>query len=81
MKRHKNIVAFLSLLNKCPGIFQSEAWQDLPNLATEIGNLADNESAIADTIKDWCVDRNLGDELRSSVREVSDPGQPIQTTL
>ena len=80
MKPQKTINAFLSLLNECSGIFQPEAWQDLPNLATEIAKLADNESAIADTIKNWCLDRDLGDELRDSLREVT-PGKPIQGTL
>ena len=76
----KNIVAFLSLVNDCPKIFTLEAWQDLPNLATEIANLPENESAIVDTIKNWCLDRDLGDELRDSLREVT-PGKPIQGTL
>ena len=80
MKPDNNIVAFLSLLNECPKIFQPEAWHDLPNLATEIAKLADNESAIADTIKNWCLDRDLGDELRDSLREVT-PGKPIRDTL
>jgi len=80
MKPDKNIVAFLSLLNECPEIFTLEVWQDLPDLATEIANLADNESAIVDTIKNWCVDRDLGDELRDSLREVT-PGKPLPSTL
>ena len=75
----KNIVAFLSLVNDCPKIFTLEAWQDLPNLATEIANLPENESAIVDTIKNWCLDRDLGDELRDSLREVT-PGKPIRDT-
>jgi len=81
MKLHKNIVGFLSLLNESPGFFQMEAWQDLPDLATEIANLADNESAIADTIKNWCKKHGLGKALRDSLREISDPGQPIKSTL
>ena len=75
----KNIVAFLSLVNECPKIFQPEAWQDLPDLATEIASLADNESAIADTIKNWCKKHGLGKALRT-LREVT-PGKPIQGTL
>ena len=81
MKYQKTINAFLSLLNECSGIFQPEAWQDLPNLATEIANLANNESVIADTMKNWCLNHNLGEELRRSVREISDPGEALPTTL
>ena len=79
MKIHKNIVAFLSLLNESPGFFQMEAWQDLPDLATEIANLPENESAIADTIKNWCKKHGLGKALRDSLREVT-PGKPIPGT-
>jgi len=81
MKPDKNIIAFLSLLNECTEIFTLESWQDLPDLATEITNLANNESAIVDTIKNWCLDRDLGDELRDSLREISDPGQSLPSTL
>ena len=80
MKPQKTINAFLSLVNECSGIFQPEAWQDLPDLATEIAGLADNESAIADTIKNWCKKHGLGKALRDSLREVT-PGKPIQGTL
>jgi len=79
MKTHKNIVAFLSLLNESPEFFQMEAWQNLPDLATEIENLADNESDIADTIKNWCKKHGLGKVLRTR-REVT-PGKPLPSTL
>lgn len=75
MTLHKDIENFIYLLNKQPEIFQPIAWQDLPNLNTDISNLADNESSIAKTIKDWCIEHNLGKILRDCTRkEIEDVG-------
>lgn len=84
MSPDTNLIAFMTLLTECPEIFQleSEAWKDLPDLAKAITNLADNESAIGDTIKDWCVQRgDLGEALRDGLREISDPGDALHSTL
>ncbi|MCC3404771.1 MAG: hypothetical protein JGK17_04110 [Microcoleus sp. PH2017_10_PVI_O_A] len=84
MNPDKNLIAFINLLTECPKIFQldSEAWKDLPNLAKAITNLADHESAIGDTIKDWCTQHgDLGEALRDELREISDPGDALHSTL
>ncbi len=80
MNLHKDIASFIYLLNKQPEIFQPTAWQDLPKLTTDILKLADNESSIAATIKDWCIDHNLGKILRDCVRkEIEDVGEVTPT--
>ena len=80
-KDYKDIASFIYLLTEIPEIFSSEAWEDLPNLAAEITKLAGKESTINDTIKTWCIQRELGDELiMASRREISDPPQPLSTT-
>ena len=81
MEIDKDIASFIYLLTEIPEIFSSEAWEDLPNLAAEITKLAGKESTINDTIKTWCIQRELGDELiMASRREISDPPQPLSTT-
>lgn len=84
MSPDTNLIAFMTLLTECPEIFQleSEAWKDLPSLAKEITNLADNQSAIGDTIKHWCTQHgDLGEALRDELREISDPGDALHSTL
>ncbi len=82
MTLHKDIANFIYLLNEQPKIFQPTAWQDLPKLNTDILKLADNESSIAQTIKDWCIEHDLGKILRDCVRkEIDDPGEPTPTTM
>lgn len=82
MTLHKDIASFIYLLNKTPEIFQPTAWQDLPKLTTDILKLADNESSIAQTIKDWCIEHELGKILRDCTRkEIEDPGEPAPTTM
>ena len=82
MEIYEDIASFLYLLTKIPEIFSPTAWEDLPSLAAEIDQLAGNESAINDNIKNWCIQRELGDELRmGNRREISDPPQPLPTTL
>ncbi len=79
-----NFIAFMTLLIECPEIFQleSEAWKDLPSLAKTITNLGDNQSAIGDTMKDWCSQHgDLGQVFSDELREISDPGQPLHSTL
>ncbi len=82
-----NLIALMTLLTEYPEIFQSEleAWKDLPNLAKAITNLADNESAIGDTIKHWCTQHgDLGEALRDEVnelREIYDPGDALPSTV
>ena len=80
-KDYKDIASFIYLLTEIPEIFSPEAWEDLPNLAAEITKLAGKESTINDTIKTWCIQRELGDELiMASRREIPDPPQPLSTT-
>ena len=80
-KDYKDIASFIYLLTEIPEIFSPEVWEDLPNLAAEITKLAGKESTINDTIKTWCIQRELGDELiMASRREISDPPQPLSTT-
>ena len=80
-KDYKDIASFIYLLTEFPEIFSSEEWEDLPSLAAEIATLAGKESTINDTIKTWCIQRELGDELiMASRREISDPPQPLSTT-
>jgi predicted nucleic acid-binding Zn-ribbon protein len=84
MSPDRNLIAFMTLLIESPEIFQleSEALKDLPNLAKEITTLADNQSAIGDAMKDWCTKHgDLGEALRNELREISDPGQPLHSTL
>jgi hypothetical protein len=84
MSPDTNLIAFMTLLTECPDIFEleSEAWKDLPDLAKAITNLADNESAMGDTIKHWCTQHgDLGDALRDEVREISDPDDALPSTL
>ncbi|XZN88874.1 MAG: hypothetical protein ACM65M_14360 [Microcoleus sp.] len=82
MTLDKDITSFIYLLNEEPEIFQPTAWQDLPKLNTDILKLENNESSIAQTIKDWCIEHNLGKILRDCVRkEVDDPGEPTPTTM
>ncbi|MEG3978177.1 hypothetical protein QT970_26710 [Microcoleus sp. herbarium8] len=82
MTVHKDIASFIDLLNKEPKVFQPTAWQDLPQLNTDILKLADNESAIAETIKTWCIKHDLGKILRDGTRkEIEDVGEPTPTTM
>ncbi len=82
MTLHKDIASFIYLLNEEPEIFQPTAWQYLPKLNTDIIKLADNESSIAETIKDWCIEHDLGKILRDCTRkEIDDPGEPTPTTM
>ncbi|MEG4859437.1 hypothetical protein QUB75_19450 [Microcoleus sp. K1-B6] len=81
MKIHKNIATFLYWLKEEPSIFLPEAWRDLPNLEDEIANLADNESLIAEAIKNWCIERDLGEQLRDCLRkDFDDTGEPTPST-
>ena len=82
MTIHKDIATFLYWLKEKPSIFLPEAWRDLPNLEEEIANLADNEYSIAEAIKNWCIERDLGEQLRDCLRkEIDDPGEPTPTTI
>ena len=82
MTTHKDIASFIYLLNEQPNIFLPTAWQDLPKLNTDILNLADNESSIAETIKNWCIEHELGKILRDATRkEIDDPGEVIPTVM
>ena len=82
MTTHKDIVSFIYLLKEQPNIFQPTAWQDLPKLNTDILNLADNESSIAETIKDWCIEHELGKILRDCTRkDFDDVGEITPTTM
>jgi len=81
VKIHKDIATFLYWLKEEPSIFLPEAWRDLPNLEDEIANLADNESSIAETIKNWCIERDLGEQLRDCLRkDFDDAGEPTPST-
>ncbi|MEG5025783.1 hypothetical protein QUB36_02195 [Microcoleus sp. AT8-B1] len=81
MKIHKHIATFLYWLKEEPSIFLPEAWRDLPNLEDEIANLADNESSIAEAIKNWCIERDLGEQLRDCLRkDFEDAGEPTPST-
>ncbi|MEG3841109.1 hypothetical protein [Microcoleus sp. herbarium14] len=82
MTIHKDIASFIYLLKEQPKIFQPTAWQDLPKLNTDILKLADNESSIAETIKNWCIEHELGKILRDCTRkEIEDAGEPTPTTI
>lgn len=82
MSLHKDIAGFIYLLNEQPEIFQPIAWQDLPKLSTDILKLADNESSIAKTIKNWCIEHELGKTLRDSLRkDFEDVGEPTPSTM
>ena len=82
MTVHKDIASFIYLLNELPEIFQPTAWQDLPKLNTDISNLANNESSIAEIIKNWCIEHDLGKILRDCLRkEIEDAGEPTPTIM
>ncbi|WP_373534297.1 hypothetical protein [Microcoleus sp.] len=82
MEIDQDIATFIYWLNEVSSIFLPEAWRDLPNLEDEIAKLADNESSIAETIKDWCIEHDLGEQLRDGLRkEIEDPGEPTPTTM
>lgn len=82
MTLDKDIANFIYLLKETPEIFQPTAWQDLPKLSTDILKLADNESAIAETIKDWCIEHKLGKFLRDCLRrEFDDAGEPTPSPI
>ena len=82
MSLHKDIASFIYLLNEQPEIFQPIAWQDLPKLSTDILKLADNESSIDETIKNWCIEHELGKILRDSLRkDFDDAGEPSPSTM
>lgn len=82
MKPKQDIASFIYLLNEEPEIFLPTSWHDLPKLQEEIAKLADNEPAIIQTIKDWCVDRGLGENLRDCVlrKDFDDAGEPTPST-
>jgi hypothetical protein len=81
VKIHKDIATFLYWLKEEPSLFLPEAWRDLPNLEDEIANLADNESSIAEAIKNWCIERDLGEQLRDCLRkDFDDAGEPTPST-
>ncbi|WP_373537761.1 hypothetical protein [Microcoleus sp.] len=82
MKIDRDIATFLYWLKEESTIFLPEAWRDLPNLEDEIATLADRESSIAEAIKDWCMEHDLGEELRDFLRkEIEDVGEPTPTTM
>ena len=81
MKIHKDIATFLYWLKEEPSIFLPEAWRDLPNLEDEIANLPGNEYSIAEAIKNWCIERDLGEQLRDCLRkDFDDAGAPTPST-
>jgi hypothetical protein len=83
MEPDKVIAAFLKWLHENPSIFMPTAWQDLPNLETEIAESADDELfPIAMTISKWCANHQLGEELRDSLRkDFEDAGEPTPSTI
>ena len=84
MELHEDIASFIYLLNTEPNTFLPTAWRDLPSLEAEIAKLADDESSIAETIKNWCIERELGEELRDNLsrarKDFGDAGEPTPTT-
>ena len=79
MTLHKDIASFIYLLNEELEIFQPTSWQDLPKFNTDILNLADHESSIAEIIKNWCIEHELGKILRDCLRkEIDDVGEVTQ---
>ena len=86
MEPDKNINAFLQWLHENPSIFMPTAWQDLPELKTEIEELADDQLfPIAMAISKWCGRHQLGEELKIAAaktkKEIDDPGEPTPTTI
>jgi hypothetical protein len=84
VKYKKNdIPSFIWLLNEQPQVFLPTSWRDLPNLAEEIAKLANDETAIAQTIKDWCVERGLGETLRDAFtrQDIEDAGEPTPNPI
>ena len=86
MEPDKIINAFLQWLHENPSIFLPTAWQDLPELKTEMGELADDQLfPIAMAISKWCVAHQLEEELKFAAvkkkKEIDDPGEPTPTTI
>ena len=86
MEPDKIINAFLQWLHENPSIFMPTAWQDLPELKTEIGEFADDQLfPIAMAISKWCARHQLGEELKIAAaknkKEIDDPGEPTPTTI
>jgi hypothetical protein len=86
MEHDKIINAFLQWLHENPSIFMPTAWQDLPELKTEMGELADDQLFfIAMAISKWCARHQLGEELKIAAtqdkKEIDDPGEPTPTTI
>ena len=82
MDADKIIVILLKWLHDKQNTFNQTAWANLPSLAAEIAAAADDDSfSIAMIISKWCAENSLGEELRRSVREISDPGEALPTTL
>jgi len=81
MEADQIIAVLLKWVSENQSTFSDVAWENLPKLATEIASADDELFPIAMIISQWCAENNLGDELRRSVREISDPGQPLQSTL
>ena len=86
MEPDKIINAFLQWLHKNPCILMPTAWQDLPELKTEIEELADDQLfPIAMAISKWCGRHQLGEELKFAAatkkKEIDDPGEPTPTTI
>ncbi len=86
MEPDKIINAFLQWLHENPSIFMPTAWQDLPELKTEMGELADDQLfPIAMAISKWCHRHQLGEELKiaatTNKKEIDDPGEPSPTTI
>jgi hypothetical protein len=80
----KIIYAFLQWLHENPSIFMPAAWQDLPKLQTEIAESADDELfPIAMTISKWCARHQLGEELKTAIkqREIDDAGEPTPSPI
>ncbi|MBD1886591.1 hypothetical protein [Microcoleus vaginatus] len=86
MEPDKIINAFLQWLHENPTIFMPTAWQDLPELKTEMGELADDQLfPIAMAISKWCYRHQLGEELKIAAgkckKEIDDAGEPTPTTI
>jgi len=86
MEPDKIINAFLQWLHENQSIFMPTAWQDLPELKTEIGEFADDQLYfIAMAISKWCARHQLGEELKIAAaknkQEIDEPGEPTPTTI
>ena len=86
MEPDKIINAFLQWLHENQSIFMPTAWQDLPELKTEIGEFADDQLfPIAMAISKWCARHQLGEELKIAAaknkQEIDEPGEPTPTTI